>query len=71
MKKLLITSMFTFTLLIGLSENANSYMLDCEDLYDTCIENNPYDIEEQFFIYYGYQTGCSTSRNICNDLEMY
>lgn len=58
-------------LMIGFSENVNSYMLDCEDLYDTCIENNPFDEDDEFFAYYGYKTGCSTSRNICNDLEMY
>lgn len=68
MKKCIITLACSFVLLIGLTDEANSYMLDCEDLYNTCIANNPYDEERQFFYHYGYINGCSSSRTFC--LEM-
>lgn len=68
MKNFILTFICTLIIITGLSENANSSMLDCEDLYDTCIDNNPFDKDDQFFAYYGYRTGCSSSRDICNEM---
>lgn len=66
--KYLVILIFGFFLIFKFSDTSYSYMLDCEDLYDTCIENNPYDKDDNFFAYYGYKNGCSSSRTIC--LEM-
>lgn len=70
MKKLIGISAFIIVLLIGFTDKTHSYiMLDCENLYDTCIDNNPYNVETQFFVYYGYVRGCTTSRSICLDMQ--
>lgn len=69
MKNFLIILVSTFILVIGFSDKSNANVLDCEDLYDACIDNNPYDEEDQFFAYYGYINGCSSSRAFCLDRD--
>lgn len=68
MKKFI--TIFTFIIFFSFTDTTHSYnSLDCEELYDTCIGNNPYDEDYQFFYYYGYLNGCSSSRNFCFEFQ--
>lgn len=73
MKKILISLLSVFFIIISLSFNASSYstnqpissLIDCEALYDSCVGENPYDKKDEMFAHYGYLLACSNSRSFC------
>lgn len=68
MKKIISICSVVLILIVGFSDETYSRQLNCDSIYSSCIDNNPYDIETQQMYYLGYVGGCTTSYEFCEQI---
>lgn len=64
---LILYSFFLFISLDIVNQN-DSNTLDCELIYLSCINRNPYNLNTQIYAHFGYINGCIASRGFCYEV---